>query len=88
MTYKEALEMGGTEWVGGDHHRVYFNQDSQKAALYGVTIKGKDGYKDGKALSRSNLFKIRVSQPFFDVKTGELAGLVKNFAHCVGYAAL
>jgi hypothetical protein len=88
MTYEKAIEMGGTEWVGGDHHRVYFNTDSQKAALYGVTIKGKDGYKDGEKLSRSNLFKLTSSRPFFDVKTGELVGLVENFARCIGYATL
>jgi len=85
MTYDEAIQMGGTDWQG---KRVYFNGDSQKAALYGIAIKGKDGYKDGEKISRSNLFKITVSKPYLDVATEKMCGLVDSFASCVGFAKI
>ena len=83
MTYEQAIEMGGKEWNG---MRVYFNTDQQKASLYGIEIKGKDGYKDGEKISRNNLFKITSSRPYFDIDTKELCGLVSGFAHCCGFA--
>lgn len=85
MTYQEAVDMGGKDWNG---KRVYFNLDSEKAALYGIEIKGKDGYKDGEKISRNNLFKITVGKPYFDVATGELRDTVSSFALCSGYARI
>lgn len=84
MTKEKALEMGGKEWQG---KRVYFNSDDQKAALYGVTIQGKDGYIDGEKISRSNLYKITVSKPYFDVATEELCGTIPSFSICSPYAS-
>ena len=88
MTYSKAIEMGGTEWTGGDNRRVYFNSDAQKAALYGVTIQGKDGYIGTEKISRNNLYKITTSRPYFNVKKDELAGMVAKFAGCAGYAQI
>lgn len=85
MTYQQAIDMGGKDWQG---KRVYFNGDAQKAALYGIEIKGKDGYKDGEKISRNNLFKITVSKPYYDVATGELKDIVTNFALCSGFAKI
>lgn len=85
MTYEMAIQMGGKDWQG---KRVYFNSEESKAALYGIEIKGKDGYKDGEKISRNNLFKITVSKPYFDIASGELCGLVSSFATCCGYAKI
>ncbi len=85
MTYDQAIAMGGKDWNG---KRVYFNSDQSKASLYGVTICGKDGYKDGEKISRSNLYKITSSKPYFDVASGEIVGKVESFARCVGYASI
>lgn len=85
MTYEMAIQMGGTDWQG---KRVYFNSDASKASLYGIEIKGKDGYKDGEKISRNNLFKITVSKPYFDIASGELVGLVSSFSTCCGYAKI
>ena len=85
MTYQQAIDMGGKDWQG---KRVYFNSDQQKAALYGIEIKGKDGYKDGEKISRSNLFKITVSKPYYDIASGELRDIVTSFALCSGFAKI
>lgn len=85
MTKQEAIDMGGKEWQG---KRVYFNDLDQKAALYGITVKGKDGYKDGEKISRSNLYKIAVSKPYFDVASGQLCDIVTSFALCSGFAKI
>lgn len=84
MTYEKAIEMGGKDWNG---KRVYFSTDESKAALYGITIKGKDGYKDGEKISRSNLFKITASKPYFDIASGEVKDMAK-LARCVGFATV
>lgn len=83
MTYDQAIAMGGKDWNG---KRVYFNSDQSKAAIYGIDIKGKDGYKDGEKISRNNLYKITSSKPYFEVETGKIVGFIDNFAGCVGYA--
>lgn len=88
MTYEKAIEIGGTEWKKGSTHRVYFNSMEAKAAIYGIEIKGKDGYIDGEKISRSNLQKVRVSEPFLDVDSGELMGIVKKFSSCAGYGSI
>jgi hypothetical protein len=85
MTYEDAIQMGGKDWQG---KRVYFNSDEAKAALHGVEIKGRDGYKDGEKISRNNLFKITSSKPYFDVATGTVCGLVTSFHTCCGYAKI
>lgn len=83
MTYQQAIQMGGKEWQG---KRVYFSTPDQKAAIYGVEIVGKDGFKDGEKISRSNLYKITSSSPYFDIAAGELCGLVKKLAACSSFA--
>ena len=84
MTYEKAIEMGGKDWNG---KRVYFSTDDSKASLYGITIKGRDGYKDGEKISRGNLFKITLSKPYFDIASGEIKDMAK-LSSCVGFAKI
>ena len=83
MTYEKAIEMGGKDWNG---KRVYFNDAATKAALYDVTIQGKDGYKNGGKISRSNLYKITSSRPYFDIASGELKDMASGFSRSCDYA--
>lgn len=73
-----ALRIGGREWNGGEHHRVYFNKDVLLNALnvsveyYGKTknIKRIDG--ESYKTTQSILTNLYCASVYYDVNNGNI----------------
>jgi hypothetical protein len=82
MTYEKAIKMGGKEWKGGDHHRVYFNGEA-KRDLYGLEV----GYyktgnvswatRNGERISNTKARRYLNSNPYYDVNKKEMCGMIE-----------
>lgn len=76
VTIAKLIALGGNEWTGGNHHRVYFNVDAW-APLADLNI---NYYKtgnisgagwNGDAISNTRAGKMTDGKMFFDCNTGE-----------------
>ena len=84
MTKERAIELGGKEWTGGAHHRVYFNQDSL-VKLYGleginvVNGRPRKWLKDGEKISNNKVFSLINAKAYYDVVSDKMVGIDQRY---------
>lgn len=93
----EMVKMGGNEWIKGDKHRIYFNQNTF-SEIIGLKV---NSYKtgnissatlNGEKVSNTSVYKQLPSKAYYDVKTGEFIGegitdntLLRKFKQIMGH---
>ena len=92
MNIEKMKEIGGSEWIKGDMHRVYFNAEKFNE-LSGLVI---NFYKtgnissaifQGEKISNSRAYKLRADKVYFDVKAGKFSAFVDDDAALKLFAA-
>lgn len=83
---QKLVELGGSEWRGGNNHRVYINEQAIKNILGLRVSKYKTGNVcsasiNGKTISNSEATKIILAKIYYDVAADKLqaAGLPAEY---------